>query len=225
MAAFLDWPQIVSALSIEASNGRLRVTREIDGGQEDFETGLPALISVARADENDVEAADGRVDVWTATDLVDDLADNDKRFGQPGSPTRVLAVRDATPERAAIRTAGWQSAAEAVGRLLEEKEPARSSWDKPPHVAEEPAASFDAWSVVETPEARASGSIPIPPGEIVTQKITCPAGQHVISGGQYVFSALHEARLTASRPFDSGDAGKAPDDGWGASAGAGDALV
>ncbi len=41
----------------------------------------------------------GAIDVWQATDLVDDLRENDKRFGQPGSPTRVMAVRDSQPER------------------------------------------------------------------------------------------------------------------------------
>ena len=47
----------------------------------------------------------GPIEVWQATDLVDDLQPNDKRFGQTGSPTRVLAVRDARPERAGIRAA------------------------------------------------------------------------------------------------------------------------
>jgi hypothetical protein len=60
--------------------------------------------------------------------------------------------------------------------------------------------------------------VPIPVGEIATKKVECPAGEHVLGGGQYIFSGTHEARLTASRPFDSGDAGKAPDDGWQAAA-------
>jgi electron transfer flavoprotein alpha subunit len=154
VAAFLNWPQIVSAVALEAANGRLFVTREIDGGQEDFETELPAVVSVARAHEDAPEPADGRVDVWTARDLVDDVTENDKRFGQPGSPTRVLAVRDATPKRAGVRTASLDEAVGAIAQLLEERRPASPSWEKPPHAAEKPAARYDAWSVVETREGR-----------------------------------------------------------------------
>jgi electron transfer flavoprotein alpha subunit len=154
VAAFLGWPQIVSAVSLDAADGRLRVTREIDGGEEEFEAELPAVVSVARAHEDEVEPADGRIDVWTAADLVDDLDEEDKRFGQPGSPTRVLAVRDVTPERAGVRAASWEEAAEVVGRLLDERPPIRLSWEKPPHTAEKPAAHYDAWAVVETREGR-----------------------------------------------------------------------
>jgi electron transfer flavoprotein alpha/beta subunit len=154
VAAFLGWPQVVSAVALEATGGRLQVTRELDGGEDQFETDLPAVISVARAHEDEVEPADGRVDVWTAADLVDDLAENDKRFGQSGSPTRVLAVRDVTPERAGIRSTSWEETVEVVKRLLAERPPALLSWEKPPHAAEKPAASYDAWSVVETREGR-----------------------------------------------------------------------
>jgi electron transfer flavoprotein alpha subunit len=154
VAAFLGWPQIVSAVSLDAADGRLRVTREIDGGEEEFEAELPAVVSVARAHEEEVEPADGRIDVWTAADLVDDLAEDDKRFGQPGSPTRVLAIRDVTPERAGVRATSWEEAAETVGRLLDERPSTRQSWEKPPQAAEKPAAHYDAWAVVETREGR-----------------------------------------------------------------------
>jgi electron transfer flavoprotein alpha subunit len=154
VAAFLGWPQIVSAVWLDAAGGRLRVTRELDGGEEVYELDLPAMVSVARASEVEVEPGEGRVDVWTATDLVDDLAENDKRFGQNGSPTRVLAVRDATPARAGLRVAGWEEAAAAVERLLAERERPLSSWEKPPHAAEQPAAHYDAWSVVEVRDGR-----------------------------------------------------------------------
>jgi electron transfer flavoprotein alpha subunit len=154
VAAFLGWPQIVSAVWLDAARGRLRVTRELDGGEEVYELDLPAMVSVARASEDEVEPGEGRVDVWTATDLVDDLAENDKRFGQNGSPTRVLAVRDATPERAGVRVTGWEEALAAVERLLAEREPPPASWEKPPHAAEQPAAQYDAWSVVEVRDGR-----------------------------------------------------------------------
>jgi len=42
----------------------------------------------------------------------------------------------------------------------------------------------------------------------------CPPGTHVLGGGQYLFSGFQTAVLTASAPFDGGDAGKQPDDGW-----------
>jgi electron transfer flavoprotein alpha subunit len=154
VAAFLGWPQVVSALTLQASDGTLRVTRELDGAEEDIDVELPAVVSVGRAHEDVVDRVDGRVDVWTAADLVDDVVENDKRFGQPGSPTRVLAVRDATPERAGIRATTWEEAADAVVRLLEERAPVRASWEKPPQAAEEPAAHYDAWAVVETREGR-----------------------------------------------------------------------
>ena len=154
VAAFLGWPQVASALALQVEDGRLRLTRELDGGEEEFEVELPAVVSVARADEDEVAPADGRVDVWTAAELVDDLSENDRRFGQAGSPTRVLAVRDATPERAGIRATSLEEAADAVGRLLQEREPAAATWEKPPHAAEKPAAAYDAWAVVETRDGR-----------------------------------------------------------------------
>jgi electron transfer flavoprotein alpha subunit len=154
VAAFLGWPQIVSALSLDAADGRLHVTRELDGGEDEYDVELPAVVSVGRAHEDAGEPADGRIDVWTARDLVDDLTENDKRFGQDGSPTRVLAVRDVTPERAGVRAASVEEAVDAVGRLLEERVPPPASWEKPPHGAEKPAASYDAWSVVETRDGR-----------------------------------------------------------------------
>jgi electron transfer flavoprotein alpha subunit len=154
VAAFLGWPHIISAVSLNALNGHLRVVRELDGGEEEFEIELPALVSVARALDEEAEPRDGRVDVWTAADLVDDLAENDKRFGQPGSPTRVLAVRDTQPERAGIRVTSLEAAVEAVSARLAEIERPEPSWEKPPQSADEPAAQYDAWSVVETRDGR-----------------------------------------------------------------------
>jgi electron transfer flavoprotein alpha subunit len=154
VAAFLGWPQIVSAVWLDAAGGRLRVNRELDGGEEVYELELPAVVSVARASEDEAQPGEGRIDVWTAADLVDDLAENDKRFGQDGSPTRVLAVRDATPERAGVHVTEWEEAVDAVERLLAERERPPLSWEKPPHSAEQPAAHYDAWSVVEVRDGR-----------------------------------------------------------------------
>ena len=44
-AALLDWPQATFASKVEASNGELKVTREIDGGLETITVKLPSVIS------------------------------------------------------------------------------------------------------------------------------------------------------------------------------------
>ena len=87
--------------------------------------GLPAVISVTEGinegtgqRKHDVEATDtaGRIVVRTAADLVDDVVEDDPRFGQTGSLTRVLAIKDVTPERRGEILPGPE---EAAGRILE----------------------------------------------------------------------------------------------------------
>jgi hypothetical protein len=51
-------------------------------------------------------------------------------------------------------------------------------------------------------------------GKAGTLSVSCGAGRHVAGGGALIEVAPGEARLNSSYPFDSGDAGKAPDDGW-----------
>src|SRR5688572_20836350 len=107
-AAFLGWPQLTSVDRLALDRGGLRARRETDEGYDTYEVELPALVSVAEGinegiwpAKRDIDATstEGRVAVWTAADLVDEVLEYDKRFGQTGSPTRVLAVKDATPER------------------------------------------------------------------------------------------------------------------------------
>ena len=106
VAAFLDWPHVTNVAAIERSGDTLRLTRETDFGEEVFEASLPVVVSVGRPPKESTSGdPQGPIQVWQATDLVDDLRPNDKRFGQTGSPTRVLAVRDARPERAGIHAA------------------------------------------------------------------------------------------------------------------------
>jgi electron transfer flavoprotein beta subunit len=45
LAALLDWPQAVFASKVELGEGSARVTREIDGGLETVEIGLPAVVT------------------------------------------------------------------------------------------------------------------------------------------------------------------------------------
>jgi electron transfer flavoprotein alpha subunit len=147
-AAFLGWPHLTSVVETTVENGGLRVTRETDDCHETYAVTGPAVISVASAREEEA-VADGRIDLWTARDLVDDLAENDKRFGQTGSPTRVLAVRDVTPPRAGEAAADAAEAADRIRALLAERQPEPSAWEKPERLGEQPGKSYDCWTLVE----------------------------------------------------------------------------
>jgi electron transfer flavoprotein beta subunit len=45
LAALLDWPQATFASKVEVDGAKARVTREIDGGLETVEIGMPAVIT------------------------------------------------------------------------------------------------------------------------------------------------------------------------------------
>jgi len=158
VAAFLDRPHVTSAVGLALEGDRLRVRRETDDGEETVEVPLPAVVSVARAEREpaEVEPGNGRIDVWAADDLVDDVRENDKRFGQTGSPTRVLAVRDVTPERAGERADSVEETAARIRELARERRAGATAWDKPEHLAEEPGAFYDCWTLVEVSEGRAT---------------------------------------------------------------------
>jgi electron transfer flavoprotein alpha/beta subunit len=161
VAAQLGWPQATGVATLEPDGGSLRARRLGDEGDELCELALPAVCSIAAPpdegwtpDAEPLTEADGRIAVWTAADLVPDVRPNDKRFGQTGSPTRVLAVRDVTPERARERLDDPVLAAERVRAFLSERAPAPSEWEKPPRLGEKPGRSYDCWSVVELVEGR-----------------------------------------------------------------------
>jgi electron transfer flavoprotein alpha subunit len=157
VAAFLGWPHLTSVTASELADGAVLAEREADDGDERYELPLPAVLSLARADDGaPSEGSDGRIDVWTAAELVDDVQPNDKRFGQTGSPTRVLAVRDVTPPRAGTRVADAAAAAELVKARLAETALPPTEWDKPERLGEKPGASYDAWTLVELVEGRPS---------------------------------------------------------------------
>jgi electron transfer flavoprotein alpha subunit len=151
VAAFLNVPHLTNVVAVERSGGNLRATREADDADEVWEVPTPAVLAVITA----ASSAPGpnerhRIDTWAALDLVDEVYDYDKRFGQTGSPTRVLAVRDVTPERARFTASSAQEAGPKVKQLLAERAPEPTSWEKPPHAAEKPAARYDCWTFVET---------------------------------------------------------------------------
>jgi electron transfer flavoprotein alpha subunit len=154
-AAFLGWPHLTSVVAAEIQDGKLRATRETDAGYETWELPTPAVISFAYATDTD-GTADGQVEIWTAGQLVDDLRENDKRFGQTGSPTRVLAVRDVTPPRAGIQADSVEDAVTSIRKLLADRPPGETSWEKPERLGEKPGKSYDAWTLVETVDGRPS---------------------------------------------------------------------
>jgi electron transfer flavoprotein alpha subunit len=164
VAAHLGWPQLTNVDRIDLSNGRLRARRETDEGYDTYEVALPAVVSVTEAinegiwpAKRDVEATptEGRITLWGATDLVDEVADYEKRFGQTGSPTRVLAVKDVTPKRRGEIAASPGEAAERVLTLLAEAGgPPTSPWEKPERRGERPGKTYDCWTAVELVEGR-----------------------------------------------------------------------
>jgi electron transfer flavoprotein alpha subunit len=154
-AAFLGWPHLTSVVDIELIDGRVRATRETDAGYDTYELDLPAVLSLVSAFEAE-NSSDGSVEVWTANDLVGDVREDDKRFGQTGSPTRVLAVHDVTPERKGELA---KSAAEVIGKvrdLLTDLPPGATQWDKPARLGEKPGKNYDAWTFVETVDGQAT---------------------------------------------------------------------
>ena len=150
VGAFLGWPVLTSVVELSLENGAVQARRETDEGDEIYEVPLPAVLSVARTGaEPGQGSGDGPIQVWTANDLVQDVRPNDKRFGQTGSPTRVLAVRDVTPERAGAEAASPAEAAEAILNRLAQTEPEPSAWAKPDRLGERPGRSYDCWTAVE----------------------------------------------------------------------------
>ena len=53
-----------------------------------------------------------------------------------------------------------------------------------------------------------------PPNTVRTLVAKCPPGTHVWAGGHYNSGGFGESLPRHSYPYDSGDAGTAPDDGW-----------
>ncbi len=158
-AAFLGWKQLTNVDRLEFAGERLRARRETDEGFATYELALPAVVSVTEGvneglwpAKRDVEETDaeGRIAVWTASDLAGDVVEDDRRFGQTGSPTRVLAVKDVTPDRHGEIAADAESAAGRILELLAEAGgPPASTWEKPERLGDKPGRSYDCWTVVE----------------------------------------------------------------------------
>jgi electron transfer flavoprotein alpha subunit len=149
VAAFLGQPSLVGATALELDGASLVATIQTDEGSERYAVPLPAVISVADAPAaGPTGAGGGAIELVTASDLVDDLRPNDRRFGQTGSPTRVLAVRDVTPERLGAIASSADDAVARVRALLRGVAP-DTTWEKPPRLGEKPGKSYDCWTLVE----------------------------------------------------------------------------
>ncbi len=159
VAAFLGWPQLTNVDRLDQAGEGLSGRRETDDGFDTYELELPAVVSVTEGinegiwpAKRDVEATEteGRVATWTAADLVDDVEEDDRRFGQTGSPTRVLAVKDATPDRHGEVVESPDRAAARILELLAGLEaPSAAPWEKPERLGAKPGASYDCWTVIE----------------------------------------------------------------------------
>ena len=101
-----------------------------------------------------VADAGGKIVVWSSSDLVPDPRPGDKRFGQTGSPTRVLAVHDVTPERARELLEDPAEAARRAHALVAERPRPSSAWEKPERLGEKPGHSYDCWCMVELVDGR-----------------------------------------------------------------------
>lgn len=59
-------------------------------------------------------------------------------------------------------------------------------------------------------------SFELPPGRAKTYRVACPERHHVLGGGHYNSGGYGDVIGAHSYPYDSGDAGRKPDDGWAA---------
>ncbi len=66
----------------------------------------------------------------------------------------------------------------------------------------------------DTPLTYRNASVQLAPGSSTYAKARCPKGLPVLGGGVYVDGAAGLSHLIASRPWDSKDAKKVPEDGW-----------
>lgn len=101
LAALLGWPQATSASRIDFADDRARVTREIDGGQEDIEVSLPAVISAdLRLNEprfatlpNIMKAKKKPIDIVSAAELGIDLTPRLRTLRVSEPPARPPGVK------------------------------------------------------------------------------------------------------------------------------------
>jgi len=116
LAALLDWPQATFASAIELSGDSAKVTREVDGGLQTIEVGLPAIITAdLRLNEpryaslpNIMKAKKKPLDVKEAASLGVDLKPHLKvlKVTEPAKRSAGIKVETAGDLVANLKTAG-----------------------------------------------------------------------------------------------------------------------
>jgi electron transfer flavoprotein beta subunit len=116
LAALLDWPQATFASAIELSADSAKVTREVDGGLQTIEVGLPAIITAdLRLNEpryaslpNIMKAKKKPLDVKEAASLGVDLKPHLKvlKVTEPAKRSAGIKVETAGDLVATLKTAG-----------------------------------------------------------------------------------------------------------------------
>ncbi len=115
LAALLGWPQGTFAYKLEPESDRIKVTREVDGGLEMVELGLPAVITTdLRLNEprfaslpNIMKAKKRPIDTFTPEDLGVDVTPR----------VKILEVSEPPKRQAGVRV---ESVAELVDKLKNE---------------------------------------------------------------------------------------------------------
>ncbi|WP_374577693.1 electron transfer flavoprotein subunit beta/FixA family protein [Phenylobacterium sp.] len=116
LAALLDWPQATFASAVELSGDVAKVTREVDGGLQTIEVGLPAIITAdLRLNEpryaslpNIMKAKKKPLDVKEAASLGVDLKPHLKvlKVAEPAKRSAGIKVETAGDLVANLKTAG-----------------------------------------------------------------------------------------------------------------------
>lgn len=109
IAELLGWPVVSAVSSLAVESGGLRLERAVESGQEEVRCALPVVITAR--EELAEEVYISRKKVAAAEDppirrlSAQDLGGAPSSYGQDGSPTRVLALREERVERACRRVA------------------------------------------------------------------------------------------------------------------------
>ncbi|OZI59576.1 electron transfer flavoprotein subunit beta/FixA family protein [Bordetella genomosp. 11] len=101
LAALLDWPQATYASKVEVEDGRVRVTREVDGGLETLVLKLPAIVTTdLRLNEpryvtlpNIMKAKKKQLDTVTPQDLGVDPSPRLKTLKVSAPPVRKAGIK------------------------------------------------------------------------------------------------------------------------------------
>ncbi len=116
LAALLDWPQATFAARIEIADGKAKVTREVDGGNQTLSAPLPAVVTVDlrlntpryASLPNIMKAKKKEIAMKAVADYGVDVADRLKVVKVTAPPTRSAGIKvaDAAELVAKLKTAG-----------------------------------------------------------------------------------------------------------------------